>query len=169
MDERLGFIFKRRSIRKYKEGYVVSDDDINSILKAGMSAPSGRNLKPWHFIIVKNKETLKKISDILSNAPMMKDASLCFAVCADPKISDVLWEQDCAAATENMLLAIANIGLGGVWIGVHPREERKKPLMEIFKIPVGIEIFSLIAVGYPDEVKEPRTQFDPKCVHYEKW
>lgn len=169
MDKRLDFIFKRRSIRKYIEGYQIREEDINAILEAGMAAPSGRNLKPWHFIVIKDKETLKKISEMLSNAPMMGDASLCFAICADPRISDVLWEQDCAAATENMLLAIANIGLGGVWIGIHPRLERKKPLKELFGIPEYIEIFSLIAVGFPDEVKEPRTQFDHSRIHYEKW
>lgn len=169
MDKRLDFIFKRRSIREYKKGYDVKDDDITAILEAGMAAPSGRNLKPWHFIVVKDKETLKKISDILPNAPMMKNASLCFVICGDTKISEILWEQDCAAATENMLLAIANIGLGGVWIGVHPRIERKQPLKELFGIPDGIEVFSLIAVGYPDESKEPRTQFDPERVHFERW
>uniref|UniRef100_A0A7C4YCE9 Nitroreductase family protein n=1 Tax=candidate division WOR-3 bacterium TaxID=2052148 RepID=A0A7C4YCE9_UNCW3 len=169
MDKRLEFIFKRRSIRKFKKDYDVKDEDIKAILEAGMAAPSGHNAKPWHFIVIKNKETLKKISEIHPHAKMMKDASLCFAICADPGISEVLWEQDCAAATENMLLAIANIGLGGVWIGVHPRIERKKPLMELLEIPSKYELFSLIAVGYPDEEKEPRTQYDEKRIHLEKW
>ncbi len=169
MDKRLDFIFKRRSIRKFKKGMEIKEEDVKAILEAGMAAPSGRNLKPWHFIVVRDKKVLKRISEFLPNASMMEGASLCFVICGDPSISSLLWEQDCAAATENMLIAIANIGLGGVWIGIHPREERKRPLMEIFGIPNGIEIFSLIAVGYPDEEKEPRTQFDQTRIHYEKW
>jgi len=168
MDKRLMFIFKRRSIRRYKP-IPVSSEDIKALLEAGMAAPSANNMKPWHFIVITERERLNKLSEIHPYAEMLREATLCIAVCGDPKISPKYWVQDCSAATENILIAAANLGLGAVWLGCHPREERKKPIKEFLGIPQDIEILSLIAVGHPAEEKEPRTQFNPSRVHYENW
>lgn len=168
MDKRLMFIFKRRSIRKFKP-LPVSEEDIKALLEAGMSAPSARNLQPWHFIVITGRQKLNRLAEIHPYADMLRQASVCLAVCADPEISPRYWVQDCSAATENILIAAANLGLGAVWLGCHPRKERKNPIKKILEIPEEIELLSLIAVGYPAEFKEPRTQFNPQRVHYEKW
>lgn len=100
---------------------------------------------------------------------MLTEATLCIAVCGDPKVSKRYWIQDCAAATENILIAAANIGLGAVWLGCHPRIERKKFIKDFLHIPEDIELLSLIAVGHPAEKKEVRTQFDVRKIHWENW
>lgn len=168
MDKRLMFIFKRRSIREFKP-LPVSEEDIKALLEAGMAAPSARNLQPWHFVVIRKREKLNKLAEIHPYADMLKQATLCIAVCADPDISPRYWVQDCSAATENILIAAANLGLGAVWLGCHPREERKNPIKKFLGIPQNIELLSLIAVGHPAEKKEPRTQFNPLKVHYEDW
>ena len=169
MDERLMFIFKRRSIRSFHRDITVSENDIKALLEAGMAAPSARNKKPWHFIVITDRKTLDKLSEAHPHADMLKEATLCIAVCADPEISERYWVQDCSAATENILIAAANMGLGAVWLGCHPREERKKAIKPLLGIPENIELLSLIAIGHPAEVKEPRTQYDEGRVHREKW
>ena len=168
MDERLIFLFKRRSIRRFKN-IPVEDRDVQALLEAGMSAPSANNLKPWHFIVIRDRKRLDALAEIHPYAEMLKEATLCIAVCADPKISPAYWVQDCSAATENILIAAANLGLGAVWLGCHPREERKRKIKEFLKIPEHIELLSMIAIGHPSEEKLPRTQFDPKRVHWEEW
>ena len=100
---------------------------------------------------------------------MLAEASLAIAVCGDPAVSEHYWDQDGAAATENILLAAPALGLGTVWLGCHPRIERKTAIREILGIPGSIEILSLIAVGYPAEKKPARTQFDRARVHKGKW
>ena len=169
MDERLMFLFKRRSIRAFHRDKPVEEKDIKALLEAGMAAPSARNLKPWHFIVVTDREMLDKLSVAHPYAEMLREATLCIVVCADPEISERYWVQDCSAATENILIAAANIGLGAVWLGCHPREERKKAIKPLLGIPENIELLSLIAIGHPAEEKEPRTQYDETRVHRERW
>lgn len=168
MDKRLMFIFKRRSIRAFKP-IQVSEEDVRALLEAGMAAPSANNLKPWHFIVITDRQKLNRLAEIHPFADMLRQATLCIAVCADPEISPRYWVQDCSAATENILIAAANLGLGAVWLGCHPREERKRPIKKFLEIPERMELLSLIAIGHPAEKKEPRTQFNPRRVHYEKW
>jgi nitroreductase len=79
------------------------------------------------------------------------------------------WIQDCSAATENILIAVAALGLGAVWLGCHPRPERVDAIRKILDIPVHVGVLSLISIGHPAEEKEPRTQYDESRVHREHW
>ena len=169
MDERLMFIFRRRSIRSFNRDKPVKEEDIKALLEAAMAAPSARNLKPWHFIIITGREMLDRLAVVHPYAEMLREATLCIAVCADPDVSEKYWVQDCSAATENILIAAANIGLGAVWLGCHPREERKRAIKPLLGIPEHIELLSLIAIGHPAEEKEARTQYDEKRIHKEHW
>jgi nitroreductase len=90
------------------------------------------------------------------------------AVCGDPGISD-LWVQDCSAATENILVAAAGLGLGAVWLGSHGRPEREQAIRKVLDIPEKIDVLSLLSIGHPGEEKPPRTQFDPARVHRNRW
>jgi len=139
------------------------------LLEAGAAAPSANNSKPWHFVAVTERKTLDKLADILPYGKMLYQAPLAIAVCADPSLSPKYWQQDCAASTENILLAATELGLGAVWLGIYPREERLAGCRDLLGIPATIETLSVIAVGHPAERPEPRTQLEAVRVHREKW
>ncbi len=162
------FIFSRRSVREYTEE-PVAEKEITALLEAGMSAPSARNLKPWHFVVITEKEQLRKLALIHPHGKMLAQAALAIAVCGDQNISPDFWIQDCSAATENILIAAAALGLGAVWLGVHPRAEREQGLKSALGLPAHIGLLSLIAVGWPKVKPEPRTQYDPTRIHRERW
>ncbi len=168
MKNPIDVIFARRSIRAYTDE-KVTDEEITLLLKAAMAAPSSRDRKPWHFIVVKERGTLKKLSEVHPYADMLPQASCAIAVCGDKTISPDYWIQDCSAATENILIAAAAIGLGAVWLGCHPREERETAIKNVLGVPEHVGILSLISIGRPAEKKEPRTQYDSSRVHREKW
>jgi nitroreductase len=161
-------ILSRRSIRKYTDK-PVSDEMMTSLLEAGMAAPSSRNLKPWHFVAVTSRETLDRLAEAHPHGKMLFTATAAIAVCGQIDISPDYWIQDCSAATENILVAAAALGLGTCWLGMHPREDRLEAVGSVLGIPDGIGILSLIAVGHPAEEKEARTQYDGERVHRERW
>ena len=167
MDERLKIIFARRSIRAYT-GEPVREAEIKSLLQAGMAAPSASNQKPWHFVVVTDRADLQALADDHPFGKMLANPALAIAVCGDPAISD-WWIQDCSAATENILVAAAGLGLGGVWLGSHFRPEREQAVRDALGIPDAIGVLSLLSIGYPGEEKEARTQYDPERVHAGKW
>jgi nitroreductase len=168
VDKRLDIIFRRRSIRQYAPKPIPAPD-IAALLEAGMAAPSASNLKPWHFVTITDRATLKALAEAHPFGKMLEKAGLAIAVCGDPEVSERYWEQDGSAATENILLAAPALGLGAVWLGCHPRVERKAAIRKVLNIPESIEILSLISIGYPAEDKPARTQFDASRVHAEKW
>ena len=167
MDERLHFIFARRSIRAYT-GEPIGEQDVRSLLEAGMSAPNASNRQPWHFVAVTEHATLQALADAHPFGKMLADASLGIAVCGDPTISD-WWVQDCTAATENILVAVSALGLGGVWLGCHGRSEREQAIKDVLGIPEHIRVLSMLSIGHPAEEKEARTQYDPDRVHQNRW
>jgi nitroreductase len=164
----LDFIFTRRSIRVYT-GDAVSDGDLTRLLEAGMAAPSSNNKKPWHYVVVTDGATLKRLAGAHPYGKMLGEAGAAIAVCGDTEASPAYWIQDCSASTENILLAAAALGLGAVWLGCHPREERVRAIRDVLGIPEQIGVLSLISIGHPAEKKEPRTQYDETRVHREHW
>ncbi len=161
-------ILARRSIRQYTS-QPVQEEQLEKLLEAGMAAPSARNRKPWHFVVVTGRDRLNQLSEAHPYGDMLKQAPAAIAVCGDTAISPDYWVQDCSAATENILIAAASIGLGSVWLGCHPRRERVEAIKEVLEIPENTEVLSLIAIGHPGEEKEPRTQYDSSRVHRDKW
>ena len=164
----LDFIYGRRSIRKYSGEPVPLDSELE-LLKAAMAAPSAMNLKPWHFIVVTDSSILKELAQAHPHGKMLADAPLAIVVIGDPEISEHYWIQDCAAATENILIAVSALNLGAVWLGCTPRADRVAAVQKILEIPETKPVFSIIAIGYPDEIKSSRTQFDQNRVHRNKW
>ena len=163
-------ILTRRSFRKFSDK-KVSEKDIGIILKAGMNAPSAGNERPWHFIVVKERETLNKIADVHPYAQMLKEAQLAIIVCYDLKLikHEGYADQDCALASQNILLASHALGLGSVYVGVHPRKEREDELRDVLEIPKEIIPFNIIPIGYPAETKGKEDKSIPSRVHNEKW
>lgn len=171
-DFKLDFIYNRRSIRKYTNK-PVTNEVIEEMLNAAMAAPSTCAKDPWRFIVVQEKTTLSKICEGLPNGKMLENAALGIVVCGDiDKAHGNLPSymlQDCSAAIENLLIAAHHMGLGAVWLGVHPREERIEHIKSLFNLPENIIPISCISIGYPDEKKEARTRYNVDYVHYEKW
>ena len=166
MYKELDIIFKRRSIRKYHD-IAVSKEHTEAILRAAMAAPSASNKQPWHFIVIEDRATLDALTELHAYAKMLKEATQCIVVCGD--ISKPYWVQDCSAATENILLAAAGLGLGSVWLGVHPNAEREAQISELLGISSEYAPLCMIAIGHPAEKKGPSERFDEQRVHYEKW
>ncbi|MFO7639555.1 MAG: nitroreductase family protein [bacterium] len=168
MDQRLGSIFARRSVRRFT-GAPVSPADLTALLEAAMAAPSARNLQPWRFVVVTERGRLDRLAGIHPYAEMLKTAGACIAVAGDREVNPDFWVQDCAAATENILVAAAMLGLGAVWLGVHPRPDREAALKEYLALPGSFGLLCLVAVGVPAESPPPRTQYDPDRVRRERW
>jgi nitroreductase len=160
-------IFSRRSIRKYTDE-PVSESEIKTLLEAAMAAPSASNGQPWHFVVVTDRKTLDALAEAHPHGKMLAQATLAVAVCGDPARSGY-WEQDCSAATENLLLAVAALGLGAVWLGVHPMADRVAAVRQALGIPDAVVPLCLLSIGHPAEHKEPRTQYDETRVHRDRW
>jgi nitroreductase len=167
MDDRLRVIFSRRSIRAYTNE-PVSEADLQSLLEAGMAAPSASNRKPWHFVVVTERETLRALAAAHPYGKMLARAGVAIAVCGDPRVS-TWWVQDCSAATENILIAVAALGLGAVWLGCHGNPEREQAIRGILGIPDSVGVLSLLPIGHPAEEKADRTQYDVRRVRWERW
>ncbi len=163
-------LITRRSIRCYT-GEKVSDEQIETILKAGMYAPSAENKQPWHFVLFRDREVREKIIAVHKNAWMLSDADLGILVCYDEELQhdEGYGPLDCAAATQNMLLAAHGLGLGAVWLGIFPREKRVSALHDLFKLPDNVKPFSVIALGHPDEEKPFPERYKKERVHWESW
>ena len=172
MNQKLNFIFTRRSVRKY-EDKKVPDDMIQDLLEAGMAAPSAVAKDPWHFIVLSKTETLNKLADVLPHGQMLRQAAAAFVVCGDITQAHGELEsymlQDLSAAVENILLAANALGLGTCWLGVHPRPERMKGIKKLFNLPNNIIPMCGIAIGWPKDSPPARTRFNPDKVHREKW
>ena len=164
-------ILTRRSIRKYKENFKIDDEDIKTILKCGMHAPSARNQQIWHFVVIDDQNILNQIPKIQPYSNMIKNASLGILICADLNIekSSDYWVQDCSAATQNILLASHALGLGAVWLGVYPRQERVDGIIDLIKLPNNVKPLSLISIGKPNESIKSEDRFIENRIHINKW
>ncbi|MDF2928832.1 nitroreductase family protein [Anaerospora sp.] len=162
-------IQNRRSIRSF-EGRPVEKEKVEKLLRAGMQAPSAGNQQPWEFIVIEDKETLQKMSKAHIYAGPIKNAPLGIIVLSSEKYLKYkqYFQQDLAAATENILLAAVELGLGTVWMGVAPEEERMSFIKELFNLPQGIEAFAMLAIGYSTSNKF-EDRFDCARIHYEKY
>lgn len=167
MNDRLWPIFSRRSIRRYTDE-PITDTELQDLLEAGMAAPSASNRKPWHFVVVTDRETLCALAEAHPYGKMLTKAGAAIAVCGDPGVS-TWWVQDCSAATENILIAAAAMGLGAVWLGCHGNTEREQAIRRVLGIPDSIGVLSLLSVGHPAEEKEARTQYDARRVRRDRW
>ncbi len=168
----ISLLLGRRSIRAYQDR-PVDDDTVRTLLEGAMAAPSAVGKDPWRFIVVRDKTMLGTIAEGLPNGAMLATAAVGFVVCGDTtaahggELSYLL--QDCSAAVENLLLAAHAVGLGAVWLGVHPRDERIAHVRRLFSLPESIMPVACVAAGYPAESKEPRTRYTEDAVHWEKW
>jgi len=162
----LEVIKNRYSCRKFLDR-PIPKELIEKLIDAGRFAPTARNIQPWEFIVITDKENLKKIGAITSpNGSFIKDCACCIAVfCQDTKY----YLEDGCAATENILLTAYDLGLGSCWVAGD-----KKPYVEeirkLLSVPDNFRLVSLIALGYPSEDKPKRAKRELKeLIHWEKF
>jgi nitroreductase len=168
--EALKAIMTRRSVRHFS-GEPVTDEEIETVLRAAMAAPSAHNGRPWRFVLVRDREILKRLSRATLYAKPLATAEAGIVVCAERSsvTSAGFWVIDCSAAIENALLAAHALGLGGLWMGVHPIAPFTAAVRRIIGAPRGVRIHSMIAIGRPAEAKEPIDRFEPDWVHPDHW
>ncbi len=168
MNPKLATIFARRSIRRYS-GEPLTEDEIQALLEAGMAAPSARNSCPWHLVTVTETAKLAALAKQHPYGGMVAQAAAAIIVCGDPAASPNHWVQDCSAATENILIGAAALGLGAVWVGCYPHEDRQAAIRSVLEIPDEIGVLCMIPIGRPGEGKPSRTQYVASRDHRESW
>lgn len=160
-------IFARKSVRTYlNKG--VEEEKIDLMLRAGMAAPSGKDQRPWEFIVVTERASLDSMAAALPYAKMLTEARYAIVVCGDSTRSSY-WYLDCSAATQNILLAAESLGLGAVWTAAYPYEDRMQVVRKYTALPENILPLCVIPFGYPATQQQPKQKYDEKKIHYEKW
>lgn len=156
----LSLIRKRRSIRKFLDR-PVEKEKIDLLVEAGLRAPSSRGINPWHFVVVRDREMLQRLSQAKEHgSAFLKHASVGIAVCADASKSDV-WVEDASIAAIMIHLAADSLDLGSCWIQIRERmhDARKTSevyVAEVLGLPQQFRVESILGIGYPDERKVPR-------------
>ncbi|MFR9651745.1 MAG: nitroreductase family protein [Rikenellaceae bacterium] len=165
-------IMTRSSVRSYTDQKIESEK-IETMLRAGMAAPTAGNKQPWEFIVVDQREILDAFPPIIKGARMAANAQLAIVVAGIPAKSPMpeFWIQDCSAATENILLAAHAIGLGAVWCGAYPdnSEGRVAKMQELLNLPEGTIALNVIVIGFPNSEPKVKDKWDPAKVHYNKF
>jgi nitroreductase len=163
-------ISTRRSIRLYT-GQPIASEIIEKLLRAAMQAPSAGNQQPWQFVVVAERARLNALAEALPYGKMLQQAAAGVVVCGDlgREKSAGYWVQDCSAATQNLLLAAHALGLGAVWIGVYPRDDRVRAVQARLGLPEGVIPLCVVALGYPAEQKGGVDRYDESRVHWNQW
>lgn len=166
----IGNIMTRTSVRQYNDR-PISADTLETLLKAGMAAPTAVNKQPWAFVVTTGRDALDSLATL---QPRLETAAAAITVCGDMTRAIEgegrdFWVQDCSAATENILLAAHALGLGAVWTGVYPIAERIDNVSRALALPDSVVPMCIIAVGYPVADQEPKDKWDPSKVHYQRW
>lgn len=166
-------IMTRTSVRNYT-AEAVSQEQIETMLRAGMAAPTAVNRQPWHFVVVTDREKLNALAEANRGTGMAKKAPLAIVVCCNMEkalegTGRGFWIQDCSAATENILLAAHALGLGAVWTGLYPNEERSNTVRTLLKAPENIVPLCTIVIGHPQEPSQPKNKWNPDNISYNEY
>lgn len=167
-------IFARKSVRSYTD-QPVSREQLDTLLRAAMAAPSGRDMRPWKFIIVDEQALIDTLAVYLPKAKMLEEAQAAIVVCGDSSVVDSdgnpsrNWPFDCSAATENLLLAAESMGLGAVWTGVYPYPERVSAVKTALNLPDYIVPLNVIPIGYPKGEQMTKDKYNADNIHYNGW
>ncbi len=169
----LEVIHRRSSIRDYTS-QKVSKETLETLVRAGMAAPSAMNKQPWQFIIVDDREILDAFGDAIRTSSMAKKAPAAILVCGDMEKAgegwlQQYWIQDCSAVSQNILLAITELGLGGVWTSVYPAEDRMEKIARILNLPEHIIPLNIIPLGYPAQPDSPKDKWNPELIRWNGW
>jgi len=173
-NEALKTIFERKSVRNFVPNKHIPKETLELIIKAGMAAPTGRNIQPWEFIVIEDKEVMKALSEALPYAKMLENTSAAIIVCGYPEDSkheraSRLWMLDCSNASQNILLAVESLGLGAVWTAGCPYEERIAAIKAAVNMPDELIPLNVIPIVYPTGEDKPNNKYVPNRVHWNKF
>lgn len=160
-------IMSRKSVRKYLPK-PVEKEKVQTLLKAGMAAPSGKDVRPWEFVVVTDRAALDSMAAALPYAKMLTHAPMAIVVCGDTTKSSY-WYLDCSAATQNILLAAEALELGAVWTAACPYDDRMAVVSRYTALPKHIKPLCVIPVGYPAMPHSPKDKWDESKVHENKF
>ena len=169
-DNAIETIMTRTSIRSFTDR-AVSADTVEMLLRAGMAAPTAVNLQPWHFVVVNDRAKIDELGGNGRQSQMWHESPLVIVVCGNMEkamegVGQAFWVQDCSAATENILLAAHALGLGAVWTGCYPIEERVANISQVLGLPEHIVPLCAIVMGYPNESPQRKDKWKPENVSY---
>ena len=171
MNSIVEYILARRSIRKYTEA-AVPRELLEQLLQLGMAAPSASNRRPWEFIVLTEPERIRALTQALvlgryePKAIIIPCGNLTRAL---PWPASSFWIQDCSAAMQNMWIAANGLGLGAVWIGIHPLKPFVRAVQKALGLPRHVIPLGALYLGFPAERKAPRSQYDSQRVHWEQY
>jgi nitroreductase len=160
-DSVLDMIMQRRSVRSFT-GEPVTKSQLETILKAAMAAPSARNGQPWRFLVFTDKAKIKELCLAHPHASWGVSAGAVIVPYFEKQAKNYYIMQDMAAATQNLLLAAAGLGLGATWCGMP--EERQELVRPATGLDEKYWLFAVIPVGVPAETPPPRTQYDDQKI-----
>ena len=179
----LDVIMARTSIRSFT-GEPVAKEQLETLLKAGMAAPTAMNVQPWRFVVVTDKDKIASVFGAGPRSEMFTTAGAVIVVCGQTTFMmkpfgqpdapateqpNIFWYEDCSAAAENILLAATAQGLGAVWTAGYPAEERIAPIAAALGIPADVVPLCIIPVGIPAETPAPKDKWKPENIHWEQW
>jgi len=176
-------IHQRKSVRTYSDK-KVPDDIVTELLKAAMAAPTGMNIQPWYFVVLKDTSQYDRIFEGNGNMKKFKESSVVIVLCADTTVTrpprnnpnepavttpNSIWRDDMGACTENLLLAVEAYGLGACWTACYPFERQMTPVKRELGLPDNVVPYSIVPIGYPRLDEKPKDKWKPEKVHYGKW
>ena len=178
----LDSILSRKSVRTFTEQKLTAGQ-IETLLKAGIAAPSGMDVRPWHFVVLQDPSKYDAVfGEGNFNLPMYKKAAAVIVVCADTTVvrsprgggdpvqmANGTWRDDAGAATENLLVMAEAMDLGAVWTACYPYKDRYMPVKEALHLPATVVPYCVVPVGYPGGDEQPKDKWDPTRIHHEIW
>lgn len=172
MEQVLNNIYTRTSVRDFT-GEKISQEQIQTLLRAGMAAPSAMNRQPWAFIVITDDSLLTRLGEAFPYSRCANHPACAIIPCGD--MSKALegdgkdfWINDVSAATQNILLAAHAMGLGAVWTGLHP-SERYLQAQQMLGLPETIIPLCIVPVGVPAEQPEVKDKYIEENIHYNQW
>lgn len=166
-------IMTRTSVRQFTDE-AVKPCCVEKMLRAAMAAPTAVNKQPWHFVVVDDKQVLDRLADEGRRGDMLRKAPLAIVVCSDMNKAmegkgREYWIQDCSAATENLLLAAHAMGLGAVWTGQYPMDNRYTRTQQVLSLPESVVPLCIVIVGHPAEQPQPKDKWKADNVSYNSY
>jgi len=166
-------IMTRVSVREFT-GEKISAEQIDTLLRAAMAAPSAINKQPWAFIVVTDEAVIAQLGEALPYSRCANHPAVAIIPCGDlskaiPGEMGAFWINDVSAATENLLLAAHAMGLGAVWTGLHPDMNRAGMVQQMLGLPAHIIPLCVVPVGVPAEQPEIKDKYNEANIHYNRW
>jgi nitroreductase len=165
----LSVIFNRKSVRTFTS-QPVTPEEIQTLLKAGFSAPTAKNIQPWEFIVFNSRSAIDSLAaeGLPGTRVILEQAALAIVICGDT-VASTRWSLDCSAATENILLAAEALGLGAVWLAVYPWRNRVERVVDVCGTPPHVLPLAVVAVGHPKGEHSPKNKYKEAKIHWNKW